>query len=196
MKIGKKGQGQWVEVEEQVTTASGTVITVKTRKWQGAEKTEEKKKKKHKLHDLSSVFTDEMRSSWGSQGTIALTERGIFTFQNGTIGTVQPPDPLDKQLAPADNPDIWARNNFDCHTLYDHELYIRCDAAVGLDKNQHNSPPRTIVREYLESLSRGSSSENEKNQQISSTDPSEAEGGSTDVDGQSTRRRSTRKELS
>ena len=61
-----------------------------------------------------------------------------------------------------DNPDIWARERFDCHTLYDHELYIRCDATLSLDINQHASPPRQLVREYLESVSRGSTSEEEK----------------------------------
>ncbi|KAK3789643.1 hypothetical protein RRG08_050084 [Elysia crispata] len=76
-----------------------------------------------------------------------------------------------------DNPDIWARERFDCHTLYDHELYIWCDVYGVLDVNQHASPPRTVVREYLDSVSKASSSDNEK------TGQSEAEGFTTDAEG-------------
>lgn len=163
-----KTRGKWVEVEEQMVTDSGTVITVKTRKRVPVEDDDEtaepgkmRGKKGGKL-DQSSVFGEEGPGSIASVGTVTLTDRGIFTFMSGAIGMVEPPDPLNRQLAPADNPDIWANQRFDCHTLYDHELYIRCDAEDAGNVNQHASPPRKLVREYLDSVSSALSSEEEK----------------------------------
>ncbi|GFR86393.1 hypothetical protein ElyMa_006051700 [Elysia marginata] len=164
------GKGRWIDVEEEIRTDSGTVITVKTRKWQPGSRRGTKSsleeglkgaKAKAQKGDRRDEYPDDL-SVTSQGGTIAVTDRGIFIFNSGAIGKVQPPDPLDRQLAPADNPDIWARHRFDCHTLYDHELYTRCQTQDEVDVNQHHIRPRKVVRQYLDSISRASTSEEDK----------------------------------
>ncbi|KAK3787725.1 hypothetical protein RRG08_013213, partial [Elysia crispata] len=106
-----ESKGRWVEVEEEIMTENGTVVTVKTRKWQPAAKRgdgtaegeiqDEKESHKELKLDHSSVFSGGQMSPLASQGIIGLSSRGVFTFQSEAMGIVEPPDPLNRQLTAA-----------------------------------------------------------------------------------------------
>ncbi|GFN91347.1 hypothetical protein PoB_001785300 [Plakobranchus ocellatus] len=145
-----KGKGKWLDVEEEIRTESGHIITIKTRKWVPDEKKGDRSEPKQKKKKQPKVDSDD--------GIISISDKGYFTYKSSAMGTMEPPDPLERRIAHADNPDIWAKLRFECHTMYDHELYIKCEATAMYDINQHASPPRESLREYLESLSREPSS--------------------------------------